>query len=52
MGTTYHDTYQEAAKCNGIIWKHDAGYYAVTPTHSEADELPEPEKWTEVDRQD
>lgn len=57
MPPTTHDTYKEAERArgeggDGVVWKHDAGYYASTASHSDADELPEPEKWTEIEEED
>jgi len=54
--TKYFDTWEETqeyqAKNGGVTWRHDAGHYAVTASHSHADELPESEKWTEREARD
>jgi hypothetical protein len=54
LGPRYFDDYYaaeaEVVLAGGVIWRHDTGYYAVTVSHSDADELPEPNKWTEAPR--
>lgn len=47
---TWEQAEQYQSEHGGVIWRHEAGHYAVTESHSNADELPDTDKWTEIER--